>query len=449
MPQNYVLLETIVLGQNSASVTFDNIPQTGYTDLKIVGSARSTYSGGYVAMRLNPNGSTSNASSSIVYGSGTSVAAFSDTIIYATINANNATSNTFGNFEIYCPNYTVSATKTFSVDAVTEDNASTALTLFAGSRWDSNSAITSLYLAPTVGDFMANSTFSLYGVADTGATPVISPFATGGNIVANDGTYWYHAFLSSGTFAPLKNLSCDYLLVAGGGAGGGQIGGGGGAGGLRYLTQSLVGNTTYPAIVGAGGAGINAVQTESGNGTNSSFAGNSATGGGGGGGNGGDFAGGKNGGSSGGAGESNASFSGNAGGYTPVEGYAGGNAFNTPNYGSGGGGGAGGNGASGTGSAGGNGGVGVNTYSAFATATNTGVSGYYAGGGGGSIIGATQGSGGSGGGGRGGNFENIVQPQSGTANTGGGGGGQASNSASFPSGSGGSGIVIVRYPMAS
>jgi hypothetical protein len=451
VPQNYVLLETIVLGQNSASVTFDNIPQTGYTDLKIVGSARSTYSGGYVAMRLNPNGSTTNASSSIVYGSGTSVAAFADTIIYATINANTSISNTFGNFEIYCPNYTVSATKTFSVDAITEDNASTALSLLAGSRWESNSAITSLYLAPTVGDFMANSTFSLYGVADTGATPVISPFATGGNIVANDGTYWYHAFLSSGTFVPQKPLSCDYLLIAGGGAGGGQIGGGGGAGGLRYFAaQSLAQNTSYPAIIGAGGAGISGVPTESGNGGNSSFAGNSATGGGGGGGNGGDFKAGKTGGSGGGAGEDGTGSAGNAGGYTPVEGFAGGGANNNPNYGSGGGGGAGAVGATGTTSAGGNGGAGVNTYSAFATATNTGVSGFYAGGGGGSIIQASgNGSGGAGGGGRGGCFEDIVQPQSGTAGTGSGGGGQASNSASFKSGSGGSGILIVRYPMAS
>jgi hypothetical protein len=40
MPNNYVLLETIALTQAAASVTFDNLPTSGYTDLKVVISAR-------------------------------------------------------------------------------------------------------------------------------------------------------------------------------------------------------------------------------------------------------------------------------------------------------------------------------------------------------------------------------------------------------------------------
>ncbi len=35
MPNNYVLLERTELAASAASVTFANIPQTGYTDLKI------------------------------------------------------------------------------------------------------------------------------------------------------------------------------------------------------------------------------------------------------------------------------------------------------------------------------------------------------------------------------------------------------------------------------
>ena len=43
MGANYILLETITVGEAGASsVTFNNIPQSGYTDLKIVASARST-----------------------------------------------------------------------------------------------------------------------------------------------------------------------------------------------------------------------------------------------------------------------------------------------------------------------------------------------------------------------------------------------------------------------
>jgi hypothetical protein len=40
MPNNMILLETIALTQSAASVTFDNLPTSGYTDLKIVISAR-------------------------------------------------------------------------------------------------------------------------------------------------------------------------------------------------------------------------------------------------------------------------------------------------------------------------------------------------------------------------------------------------------------------------
>jgi hypothetical protein len=458
MPQNHVLLESIELSQTASSVTFDNIPQTGYSDLKIVVSARGTDSVYQTDCNIQVGNGTvdtgSNYQTREISGDGSSATfgSFTTTNVHPPMSGSTATSNTFGNFELYIPNYTSSTQKSMICDVVTENNATNAAARFCAYRYTGTSAINIITLTAASGTFVAGSTFRIYGVAALNTTPVTSPLALGGNIVANDGTYWYHAFLTSGTFTPQKNLyGCDYLVVAGGGGGGGQIGGGGGAGGLRYFSsQSFAQNTSYPAIIGAGGAGINGTGQETNSGTNSSFNSTSATGGGAGGSNGGTWGQGKNGGSSGGAGENNATFSGNAGGYTPVEGYGGGNASQSANYGSGGGGGAGGAGASGTTSAGGNGGVGINTYSTFATTTNTGVSGYYAGGGGGSIIQSSgNGSGGAGGGGRGGCFEDVVQPQSGTANTGGGGGGQASNSTSFLSGAGGSGIVIVRYPMAS
>ena len=55
MAGNHVLLETIELTQNAASVTFDNIPQTGYTDLKVVVSGRSTRSAVWEYIRLTFN----------------------------------------------------------------------------------------------------------------------------------------------------------------------------------------------------------------------------------------------------------------------------------------------------------------------------------------------------------------------------------------------------------
>jgi hypothetical protein len=37
--------------------------------------------------------------------------------------------------------------------------------------------------------------------------------ATGGDSVTTDGTYWYHTFLSSGTFTPTEALTADYLSL--------------------------------------------------------------------------------------------------------------------------------------------------------------------------------------------------------------------------------------------
>ena len=72
---------------------------------------------------------------------------------------------------------------------------------------------------------------------------------------------------------------------------------------------------------------------------------------------------------------------------------------------------------------------------------------YYAGGGGGGWEqGGTISSGGKGGGGRGGGCNPSVCAQNGTANSGGGGGGEGyPGPVRGPAGSGGSGIVIVRY----
>jgi hypothetical protein len=63
MSNNYVLLETIELTANASSIVFDNIPQTGYTDLKVVFSTRTTLAGGpfyFDDLALRFNGDTGN-----------------------------------------------------------------------------------------------------------------------------------------------------------------------------------------------------------------------------------------------------------------------------------------------------------------------------------------------------------------------------------------------------
>jgi len=55
MAENYVLLETINLTQTASSITFDNLPTSGYTDLKVVASIRGDRAGDgdYFYLTLN------------------------------------------------------------------------------------------------------------------------------------------------------------------------------------------------------------------------------------------------------------------------------------------------------------------------------------------------------------------------------------------------------------
>jgi hypothetical protein len=457
MAANYVLLERIELNASAASVTFANIPQSGYTDLKVVASTRGAASGPAEANTIYFNGDTTNANypAKRLLGSGTAASSDQTTTIKPGFfnNLAGTTASTFANSEVYIPNYTGSNSKSFSVDTATENNGTEAYMAFVAGRWTGTAAITSITFTPESGNnFVANSTFSLYGLAAVGTTPATAPKAEGGDSFLSNGTYWYHVFTSTGTFRVNSALSCDVLVVAGGGSGGANSGGGGGgAGGLIYQEGISTAGGTYAVTIGAGGASV-VNNTGNGNtGTDTTFNSltakgggygaqnivqtNGGTGGSGGGGNGGtDPVG------SGGT-ANQTSQSGNSGTYG--FGSAGGTGVVGQGDG-GGGGGAGGSGGNGVlNDGGGAGGVGKQ-YSTFATATATGAnSGYYAGGGSGNSESTfTLRSGGLGGGGTGG--KGTTMATNGTANTGGGGGGASRNTGSS-SGSGGSGIVIIRY----
>lgn len=443
MAQNHVLLESIELSQTASSVTFDNIPQTGYTDLKVILSVRMSNSSNVVDdVMLSLNGSTSSFTMKRLFGAGTGTPSGdggggnSNWVGIAPNSA--ATSDVYGNLEFYIPGYTSSNLKNISAGSASENAATAAYVMLTSLLWSNTAAITSMTLSGYASSFLAGSTFSLYGVAEVNTTPVTAPFASGGNIVANDGTYWYHAFLSSGYFVPLKALTADVLVVAGGGSGGTSVGGGGGAGGLlAFTSQALTSGTSYPCTIGAGGpsVGSNSVGTD---GSPSQFSSLTQAAGGGGGGS---YAAGKtgrNGGSGGGAGgwdvpatggSASPAGQGNAGGSVTAGSYSAG--------GSGGGGGAGGAGGSYTGgTTGASGGRGTATYSSWGAATSTGVlysgSYYFAAGGPGVYgSGGTQASA---------SFGTVAFGATTVANSGQGGCGDTG-------GAGGSGIVIIRYPM--
>jgi len=276
------------------------------------------------------------------------------------------------------------------------------------------------------------------GKLNGGLKGTINKPSHGGNVI--------NTINNSGDFTVQQGTTeVDVLTIAGGGGSGGDQGaGGGGAGGMRELTnQPVIGNSTIPITVGAGGAAGGTGTPEDGSDGGSSVFGNPVnpiTSAGGGGGGLGDSGGGGTGrdGGSGGGGGGRGDDSGGSG--TPGQGNAGGKSkpqsspTNDRGGGGGGAGAAGGNGVNDPGKAG-DGGDG-------SPSTITGTATFFAGGGGGgseSSGGTAGGSGGVGGGGPGGNG---AAGTAGTANTGGGGG--ASGAAPAAGGAGGSGVVIVK-----
>ncbi len=324
--------------------------------------------------------------------------------------------------------------------------------------------------------------------------------ATGGTIVTV-GDFKTHIFTASGCFQvttagnPAGSDKLDYFVIAGGGGGGGGRAGGGGAGGFRLAnsyaisapTMSPLANptgitasvATFPVTVGAGSPGGTGPGTPARwgvRGNNSVFSTITSTGGGGGGAdNNPPGPAGADGGSGGGAGCSSAGPGagglGNTPPVSPPQGNPGGYGAQaapvpyppgtpTPHAGGGGGGAGatGGNRADSPGANGGPGGAGSFLADAFIgpTAPSYGEPGpvssvrYFAGGGGGAgCTGSNPGTvipGGVGGGGDGSDAIPVVT--AGTANTGSGGGGRGHytpNPGANPNGSGGSGIVMIRY----
>jgi hypothetical protein len=282
----------------------------------------------------------------------------------------------------------------------------------------------------TVTDTIAPNTDRFYRLIAT-ADPIITS-ATGGNIRFTNDNLISVVFTNSGTFTVLSGCGPVESLVIGGGGSGGSggnplsgNGGGGGAGGLIYtpMTNSAIyGPGAYQVGVGIGGQGYYGTG-------GASYFGNNvyAYGGGDGGSVDGNISG-FDGGS--GGGDSYGAFGSGEGG-TNVLGYKYDNfvseGFNGGQSGfeeSGGGGGAGGIGGTPSGGAG----------VPFALTGNTNFDTYYAAGGNGSMYGAYAGPSG------------TSYAPSGAPNSGNGGqGGAVSENGTIIPGSGGSGIVILRY----
>jgi hypothetical protein len=159
------LISSVTVGAGgAASINFTSIPQT-YTDLILVVSGRSTVSGVGDTAKIAINGSTATFTSKVLEGSGASVSSANTTYQTGGIVGSTSTTNTFSNFSIHLLNYTGATNKSWSVDSVTENNATTAYQDLVAGVWATTSAITSISLTLVVGpNFAQYSTAYLYGL---------------------------------------------------------------------------------------------------------------------------------------------------------------------------------------------------------------------------------------------------------------------------------------------
>lgn len=444
--QTHTLIASYTATSAITSLTFSNIPQN-YTDLYIEMFAKD--SGGYLRLRPNNDPGATNYQRTNLYGMARNNADTASNIIESGRGANESGMYlSAGDSTGFSPSfmYVLGYSSPFVTKVFIEENQFVkSLGGVIGTwnfLWKSAAPIVSLVFdASGSATTAAGTTINIYGINAVSTNTFAPTKAVGGNYAYSDGTYAYHVFNTTGSFTPTTSITAQILAIGGGGAGGGfDIGGGGGAGGVVLTSsQALASGTNYTCTVGAGGYGSRANGT---NGSSSNVTGGAisltaALGGGYGAG----FTGNVNGGSGasgGGGGETN--YVDGTGG-SATQGYAGAAANGGSASGGGGGGAAG--AASGS-----TGGAAITTYSAWADATRTGVSGSYAGGGGGGRYGGAAGFGGGGGAGNGGSNLYGYIGGFGSPNTGSGGGGAGGGQgATDIGGNGGSGIIIVRYTL--
>ncbi len=161
------LIETISVGSGgAASIEFTSIVQDA-VDLKMVISARLDSTGIATEYKIQFNGNTGSVYSTMgIAGDGSGInsrtASLTTFLENLSFQKNGATSNTFGNGELYVSNYTGSLPKVASFMAVSENNASEAYQGVAAFATSDTSAITSIKVFGTTGNIMEHSTASLY-----------------------------------------------------------------------------------------------------------------------------------------------------------------------------------------------------------------------------------------------------------------------------------------------
>jgi hypothetical protein len=166
MATTYELINKTILTGTQATVTFSSIPNT-FTDLLLKISSKSDliHASGGSAIEVKLNG-TAYSSALRLESNGSTVA--SNTFQYINAQPDNFTANTFGNTDIYIPNYLSTTNKSISADSVGENNATLTANSFNALLYTVTAAITSVSLNTISGfNFVSGSSFYLYGIKNS------------------------------------------------------------------------------------------------------------------------------------------------------------------------------------------------------------------------------------------------------------------------------------------
>jgi hypothetical protein len=165
MPVTYTPIATNTLTSASATVSFTSISQT-YTDLVLVvqcGNSANAQSNIAVRVGNGSYDSGSNYSRTIIYGDGSSaISARTTNDTYLPIAAGAANNTVVGVNNIHFMNYSNTTTnKTF----LSRGDQTSLYTVATVGLWRSTAAINQIQLLlATGGNFVAGSTFTLYGI---------------------------------------------------------------------------------------------------------------------------------------------------------------------------------------------------------------------------------------------------------------------------------------------
>ena len=165
MATTFTLIQTYTLATATASFDFTSIPAT-YTDLFLKLSYRGTWTGGVGnSVSLSLNGLATNFTSRYLQGAGSGTPSSGTGTQYAgNVTTAAATASTFSSDEIYFTNYAGSTYKSYSVDSVTENNATQAYATFIAGLWSNTAAINRVTITNDIGNFVTYSSASLYGI---------------------------------------------------------------------------------------------------------------------------------------------------------------------------------------------------------------------------------------------------------------------------------------------